>query len=134
MGRVEHNPGYVGRDTECEWGWSTRADVDVRQDPAGTAWCARQYLDGADPRAPYASPLYADLAGVPPLYIQAGNWDILADDSHRLAERARAAGVDVRLDVFPEMLHAFQMWAGNVPEADDAVVRIGAYVREGDAA
>ena len=108
---------------------TTRAEVDVRQEPVGTKWCATLYLDGHEPLDPYASPLYADLAGLPPLYIQAGDSDILVDDSHRLAERARQAGVDVRLDVFPEMLHAFQLWAGNVPEADDAVARIGEFVR-----
>jgi epsilon-lactone hydrolase len=108
---------------------TTRAEVDVRQDPAGTQWCAQQFVAGQDPRDPYVSPLYADLAGLPPLYIQAGDWDILVDDSHRLAVRARRAGVDVRLDVFPEMLHAHQIWAGNMPEADDAVARIGDYVR-----
>ena len=109
---------------------TTRADVDVRQDPAGTTWCARLFLAGQDPRDPSASPLYADLTGLPPLYIQAGDWDILVDDAHRLADRARRAGVDVRLDLFPEMLHAHQIWAGNMPEADDAVARIGEYVRQ----
>jgi len=109
---------------------TTRAEVDFRQEVVGTKWCARLYLDGHEPLDPYASPLYADLAGLPPLYIQAGDWDILVDDSFRIADRARNAGVDVRLDVFPEMLHAFQLWAGNVPEADDAVALIGDYVRE----
>lgn len=108
----------------------TRVDVDVRQDPVGTAWCARQFLGGADARDPYASPLYGDLTGLPPLYIQAGDWDVLVDDSLRLAACARAVGVEVRLDLFPEMLHAHQMWAGNMPEADDAVARIGDYVRK----
>ena len=109
---------------------TTRADVDVRQDPAGTRWCAQQFLAGQDPRDPYASPLYGDLADLPPLYIQAGDWDVLVDDSHRLAENARRAGIDVRLDLFPEMLHAHQIWAGNMPEADVAVARIGEYLRQ----
>jgi acetyl esterase/lipase len=109
---------------------TTRADIDVRQDPAGTKWCAKLFLAGQDPRDPDASPLYADLTGLPPLYIQAGDWDILVDDAHRLADRARRAGVDVRLDLFPEMLHAHQIWAGNMPEADDAVARIGEYARQ----
>lgn len=106
-----------------------RVDVDVRQDPVSTAWCARQFLAGHNARDPFASPLYGDLTGLPPLYIQAGDWDVLVDDSRRLADRARTAGVEVRLDEFPEMLHAHQMWAGNMPEADDAVARIGEYVR-----
>ena len=89
----------------------------------------RAVLAGQDPRDPYASPLYADLTGLPPLYIQAGDWDTLVDDLRRLADKARRGGVDVRLDLFPEMLHAHQIWAGNMPEADDAVARIGEYVR-----
>jgi acetyl esterase/lipase len=109
---------------------TTRADVDVRQDPIGTKWCASQYLAGQDPRQPSASPLHGDLTGLPPMYIQAGDWDILVDDSHHLADKARGCGVDVRLDLFPEMLHAHQLWVGNMPEADDAVARIGDYVRQ----
>ncbi len=108
---------------------TTRADVDVRQDAASTRWCASQFLAGHDPFDPYASPLYSDLTGLPPLYIQAGDWDILVDDSTRLADKARRSRVDVCLDVFPEMLHAHQIWAGNMPEADDAIARIGLYLR-----
>lgn len=108
---------------------TTRAEADVRQDAAGTTWCAQQYLSGHDPRDPYASPLYGDLTGLPPLYIQAGDWDILVDDAHRLAAKARRCGVDVRLDLFPEMPHAHQLWAGTMPEADDAVARVGDYLR-----
>jgi acetyl esterase/lipase len=108
---------------------TTRADLDARQEAAGTKACADGYLNGHDPRDPYASPLYGDLAGLPPLYIQAGDYDILVDDSHRLADKARRSGVTVRLDIFPEMLHAHQLWAGNMPEADDAVARVGAYLR-----
>jgi acetyl esterase/lipase len=108
----------------------TRAEVDVRQSPAGTRWCAKLFLAGHDARDPYASPLYADLRGLPPLYIQAGDWDTLVDDSHRLAQKARRDGVPVRLDLFPEMLHAHQQWAGNMPEADDAVARIGEFLQK----
>lgn len=109
----------------------SQAPMDVRQDPTGTRWCAGQFLVGQDPCDPFASPLYGDLTGLPPLYIQAGDWDILVDDSHRLADKARRARVEVRLEVFPEMLHAFQIWAGNLPEADEAVARIGEYLRDG---
>ncbi len=107
----------------------TRAQVDARQDPAGTRWCAAQYLAGQDPRDPCASPLYADLTGLPPLYIQAGDWDTLVDDAHRLARKAESFGVPVRFDLFPEMLHTHQIWAGNMPEADDAITRIGTFLR-----
>jgi len=84
---------------------------------------------GGDRRDPLANPLYADLAGLPPLYIQVGDDEVLLDDSRRLAERARKAGVDVRLDTFPEMQHSFQMCAGRAPEANDAISRLADWVR-----
>jgi epsilon-lactone hydrolase len=80
-------------------------------------------------RDPLASPLYADFKGLPPIYLQAGADETLVDDSRMLAEKARQAGVEVRLDVFPEMLHTFQMMAGHAPEADDAIARLAEWVR-----
>lgn len=78
---------------------------------------------------PYASPITADLAGLSPIYLQAGGDEGLLDDTVVFAERARKAGVDVKVDVFPEMLHSFQMAAGRAPEADDAVARMAAWGR-----
>ncbi|WP_267551959.1 alpha/beta hydrolase [Rhizobium rhizogenes] len=92
-------------------------------------WLAGMVLAGADPRDPYASPLFADVTGFPPLFLQASGDETLLDDSRVFAERARAAGVDVRVDVFPQMLHSFQMMAGRAPEADDAIARFAAWVR-----
>lgn len=88
------------------------------------------YLAGADVRSPLASPIYADLHGLAPLLIQVGGHEVLLDDSTRLAVNAAHAGVDVRLHVFPEMQHVFQTGLGQLPESDDAVARIGAFVRE----
>ena len=65
--------------------------------------------EAGDPRDPLASPLHADLAGLGPVYIQVGGDEALLDDARRLDEHARKAGVDARLDVFPGMLHTFQM-------------------------
>jgi acetyl esterase/lipase len=87
------------------------------------------FLAGSDPRDPLAAPIYGNYAGVCALYIQVGGDETLLDDARRVATRANADGVDVTLDVFPEMQHVFQMAAGNMPEADDAVARIGAYLR-----
>ena len=70
---------------------------------------AKNLLAGSSPRDPYANPLYADLTGLGPIYIQVGDHELLRDDSHRLAAHARRPGVDVRLDIFPEMQHTFQM-------------------------
>jgi monoterpene epsilon-lactone hydrolase len=90
---------------------------------------AGMLLGGTNPRDPYASPLYADLTGLGAIYIQVGDCELLLDDSRRLAQRAKKAGVDVRLDVFPEMQHTFQMMVGRAPEADDAVRRLADWVR-----
>src|SRR5262249_59261885 len=70
----------------------TRAAVDVLIKPDGMAEAAALYLAGADPRHPYASPLYADLRGLPPLLIHVGDAEVLLDDSTRLGARAREAG------------------------------------------
>jgi monoterpene epsilon-lactone hydrolase len=85
--------------------------------------------ENGDRRDPYASPLYADMKGFPPIFMQAGADETLLDDSRMFAERASKSGVDVRLDVFPEMLHSFQMMAGRAPEADEAIGRFAEWVR-----
>jgi acetyl esterase/lipase len=90
----------------------------------------RSFLgEGTDLRDPRANPLYADLSGLGSLYIQAGGAETLADDARLLYEHARKAGVDARLDIFPDMLHTFQMAAGRVPEADDAISKMAGWVR-----
>src|SRR5262249_61670003 len=92
-------------------------------------WLASNVVGDGARRDPYACPLYADLSGFPPIYLQAGGDETLVDDSRMFAERARAAGVDVRFDVFLERLHSFQMMAGRAPEADDASRRLAECVR-----
>lgn len=109
---------------------TTNAHVDLMVAAEGLKAMSEAYLQGQDARHPTAAPLYADLRGLPPLYIQVGGDETLLDDSTRLAAKAAASGVAVRLDVFPEMQHVFQMAAGNVPEADDALARAGAWLRE----
>lgn len=91
---------------------------------------AAAYLNGADPRHPLASPLHADLTGLPPLLIQVGTAETLFDDSTRLASAARNAGVEVTLEPWEEMFHVFQVFAVLLPEAQQAIDRIGAFVRE----
>jgi epsilon-lactone hydrolase len=85
--------------------------------------------EGVDPRDPAANPLFADLSGLGPFYIQAGGDETLVDDARLLDEQARKAGVEVRLDVVPGMLHTFQMAAGRAPEADDAIGRMADWAR-----
>lgn len=77
-----------------------------------------------DPKTPLANPLYADLTGLPPCYITAGAAESLLDNATRLADRAKAAGVDVTLAVVDGMQHVYPMLAGNAPEADEAIRKI----------
>ena len=91
---------------------------------------AVHYLGEGDPCSPLASPLYADPSGLPPLLVQVGSHEILLDDARRLAERAQAAGVEVVLDVWEEMVHVWQAYAVFLPEAREAIARIGEFVVE----
>jgi acetyl esterase/lipase len=90
---------------------------------------AQAYLGGQDPKHPVASPLYADLTGLPPILLQAGAAEALRDDSEQFAARCEAAGVDVTLELWDEMFHAFQLWAGMLDEGKRAIEKLGAFVR-----
>jgi acetyl esterase/lipase len=91
---------------------------------------ARFYLQGGvDPRTPLAAPLYADHAGLPPLLIQASRHEVLRDDAVRVAEKARAAGVDVAIELTDEVPHVWQIFASILPEAREALDRAGAFLR-----
>ena len=108
---------------------STRADVDVMIQPDGMRESAATYLAGADPRHPYASPLYAGLHGLPPILIQVGGAEVILDDSTRFAAKARAAGVDVTLEVWDQMPHVWHAFAGLLPESGQAIERIGGWLQ-----
>ncbi|SAL27386.1 alpha/beta hydrolase domain-containing protein [Caballeronia peredens] len=89
---------------------------------------AAQYLGAADARNPYASPLFGEFDGLPPLLIQAGDTELLLDDSTRVAEKARAAGVAVELQIWSGVPHIFQIWAPFMPEASEALTRAAAFI------
>jgi acetyl esterase/lipase len=103
----------------------------ARKDPMLRAGALRKdaarYLGGADARDPLASPIHADLKGLPPLYIQAGTSEILLDDSTRLAERAAADGVEVDLDIWPGMFHVWQAFSPFIPESRKAIQKLGEF-------
>jgi acetyl esterase/lipase len=90
---------------------------------------SRDYLGSANPQHPLASPIHADPTGLPPLFLQCGEVDLTSDDSVRMTERAAAAGVDVTLDRWPEMMHAFQLVGDGFPEAVEARTRFGDFVK-----
>lgn len=106
----------------------TKAKQDPFITPDGLPFIAGQYLQGTDPRNPLASPLYADLSGLPPLLIQVGECECLLDDSRRLAEKAKTAGVDVTIDVWDEMIHVFQAFAPVTEEGKAGIRRIAEYL------
>ena len=91
--------------------------------------CARMYLAGTDPYDPYASPLYGNLIGLPPTLIQVGSDEILRDDSVRMADRLRAAGCAVKIEIWPRMPHVWQVYARALPEGRQAIARIGKFLR-----
>jgi monoterpene epsilon-lactone hydrolase len=104
----------------------------VDQDPLSTPDMLRQfaadYLAGADPRTPLASPLFASLAGLPPLLVLAGTADLLLSDSERLAAAAAEAGVDVALQIGEGLPHVYPIMLGT-PEAAEATEQIGKFLR-----
>jgi acetyl esterase/lipase len=81
-----------------------------------------------DKKAPLASPVFADLSGLPPLLLQVGTAEVLLDDSTRLAERAEAAGVDVTLKVWQDMFHVWHAFAEMLPEGMEATQELSDYV------
>jgi phosphinothricin tripeptide acetyl hydrolase len=98
--------------------------------PAFLAMMAASYLAGQPADTPRASPLYADLAGLPPFLIQVGEAETLLDDSVRLAARLTAAGVPVVLERWEAMIHVWHRFAPRLPEAMEAIDRIGAWLNE----
>jgi acetyl esterase/lipase len=90
---------------------------------------ARRFVGDGDRRNPLAAPIHADLTGLPPLLVHAGGAEVLLDDALQLATRARAAGVDVDLEVWADMNHAWHLFAAWVPEGREAIARIGAFIR-----
>jgi len=105
------------------------ASRDIMLDLRKEALAMDLYLNGVDPRDPVASPLFADLRGLPPFLIQVGSDEILLSDCTSFDEKARAAGVDVTLEVWDGMQHEWHFAAKLMPEARQAVERIGEFVR-----
>ena len=109
--------------------YETKAATDPLVALPGITVMARNYLGATDPRTPLASPLFADLRGLPPLLIHVGSEEVLLDDATRLAERARAAGVPVTFEVWEQMIHVWHWFLPWLPEAQAAVDKIGGFLR-----
>lgn len=109
--------------------FDARAELDPFLSRPGLEMNAGAYLQGQDPKTPSASPLFADLGGLPPTLVLVGTNDALLDDSTRLADRARLAGVDVTLNVVDEMYHFWPFMYSFLPEAREAVAEIGRFLQ-----
>jgi len=110
--------------------WKKNANSDVTLDFEKEKAGVELYLNGADPRNPLVSPLYADPKGLPPILIQVGSDEALLADSIRFTEKAKAARVDVTLEIWEGMQHEWQFAVGIFPEAQRAVDRIGEFISQ----
>jgi len=106
----------------------SRNDKDPWFDADEIAPMARNYHQDTDPRHPLVSPLYASLEGLPPLMLQVGDHEVLLNDSTRVAEKAREAGVDVTLRLWPGMWHVWHFFVGRMPEAKQAILEMAAFM------
>ena len=102
---------------------------DVMLSPEGVRHFREMYLDGGDPKHPYASPLFGDLKGFPPVMLQAAGDEILRDDSVLFAAALRQAGIKVELDISPGLFHVFEFAWRVLPQAEEAIIRMGDFVR-----
>jgi acetyl esterase/lipase len=109
--------------------YETKAAVDPIVTRDGVTGMAAGYLQGQDARTPLASPLFADLSGLPPLLIQVGSDEVLLDDAVQLEAKAKAAGVDATLEIWDEMIHVWHFFYPVLSEGRDAIARIGEFVQ-----
>jgi len=108
---------------------TTRAGQDPWFDAKDMSVVADNYCgDGVDLQNPLVSPVFANVAGLPPTFIQVGDDEILLSDSTRFADKMKDAGQDVEIEIWPEMWHVFQLFIGKMPESRRAIRRIGVYL------
>ncbi|MBS7287798.1 MAG: alpha/beta hydrolase [Candidatus Freyarchaeota archaeon] len=133
---VELPAGAVCLSPVTDWTSTDEAFFEnAKTDPVladvGVFWWGPAYLAGANPADPLVSPLFADLKGLPPILIQASTSEMLFSGCKRFAEKARAAGVDVRLETWDDMPHVFQSFGLHaLPEAKQAIENIGKFVEK----
>ena len=108
----------------------TKAEEDPLVDREMLEDMATAYLGDRDRTTPLASPYYADLHGLPPLLVQVGSAEVLLDDPLKFAERAKAADVDVTLEVWDDMPHIWQAFASFLPEGRQAIEQCGEFIRK----
>lgn len=86
--------------------------------------------DETELKNPYASPVYGDFHGFPPILIQVGSREVLLDDSKKIEEKAKSCGCDVALEIWDDMVHVFHGYAPFLPEANEAIDKIGLFISD----
>ena len=110
--------------------FETRAEAELFFTKSQAVALVRSYLGETDPKNPLASPLYGDLTGLPPISVHVGDDEVLLDDSRRYVERAVAAGVDAKLDLWMGMPHGFVTNVGGFNAATQALNATGSFLTE----
>jgi len=106
----------------------TQATQDAMLSPKWLAWCAKNYCGQKSATDPTCSPLYADLAGLPPILIHVGTEEVLLDDAKRLAEQAQKYDISTNFKIYDQVGHVFQFHAGILKESDDSIECIGQFI------
>lgn len=128
-GIVAFSPGLD--QTRSGASMTTKEGVDPMFTAEGMRRTGELYLDGQDPHQPLLAPaVLADLTGFPPILLQVGTNELLLDDSVRLADRARDAGVDVILDIVADVPHVFPAFVGTLDEASEALDRAALFIAQ----
>jgi epsilon-lactone hydrolase len=110
--------------------WKRQATADLYFTRSQASALLQAYLGGHDPADPQASPLFGDLANLPPIRVHVGEDELLLDDSRRFVERAVAAGVDARVDVWQGMQHVFPNGVGQLGAAGTCLEAIGGFLAD----
>lgn len=116
--------------TQSGASYASKAETDPMISKAGLDQNALMYMGGLDPRDPLASPVFGDFEGVAPVLIQTGSEETLLSDSITMADVLAHARVEVRLEVWPEMIHVFHAWGGGLQAARRAIRLAGAWMEE----
>lgn len=106
----------------------SQAETELYLHPDSLPEFVRLFMGNADVRHPLASPVFGDYRGIPPLLIQVGEYEVIRDDSIRVAAKAKADGVDVTLEVWPGQVHVFQI--RGLPESREAIEHIADFLRK----
>ncbi|HWB64961.1 MAG TPA: alpha/beta hydrolase [Chitinophagales bacterium] len=109
--------------------YHTKKDIDPMLVAEGFPVWSKFYMGEEDPKSPYSSPIFHDLTGLPPIYVQVGEEEMLLDDSTRFAAKAQAEGVDVTLEVYPRKFHVFNAFWRVLPKAREANIKLGEFLK-----